>query len=1203
MAINPTDIKLLESERMTDYEDGGGRRTSRIILDAVPGNIFPKVSRLDTVYGRVNFRKVYGQVATANLDVYAGSHAVITDPPDNNKIDVLLFDTKSEFDDRTAARDRVESYVIYGPESRMIFFGRQLMGQQAVQVYQRVEDPLPEIGNVLSLTNETGGVITTQQYVRIQEVSHEVRVFTDALNGASDFTRRVVSIAINAPLRYEFNGPESPSRYTSVIRASKVRGTTSADASRYFGITTLEEAASLGGLTVKVDSVYKAIIPTTNREVPLSTIQPSGFATYRTTSDSVAALRSIGAIANGTETNIGRSFKRSTCYVLGASGGRADDDGLGNLVITTSHASFMGAGTVGLTVATLDYDDGSYTATRTHTGTNTLWAQQTVPVSVSAFTFDIPVTLTSRGAVYSITLNPLPVERAITVDFRALGNWYTLSVRKGQSVTVLKGDDDAYGIGSIDYINGALVFTLGALPDVGTSIIVSWGVAATCTSRRINNNARYRMLLPEGSVARNTVSTTYKVSAVDRVATDNGAGLLMYLGSQVGTVNYTNGELAMDTHIDPSTNVSVAYSVGAPIVQTFVDPFRNVGDGTVTLTMANPPLKVNSIKLSWNTDVELYDPITRSIPRRRDPIIIAYDDGVGNIRLDDATKTIVGTVAYSTGAITFQPDVTTSIPYLNYGWVNISATRQRWQFTGFSYAPAACIAPPEFDVRAEYRSTDSETSKTAVGPPALRYTLTPGYSDKIATGSIKFTLKGLTYVDRNGSMYHTENLSTGTATLCGTVDYITGVVDLTTWGATTSMATTVQDCLSFYGNASNSQFTFRLAGSPIRSGSFYVQATALDGTLLTASASSNGYITGTKARGLFVYSVGLCFVEFGQMVNAAANVSQPWYRAENVVGGQIWEPLEVDPASLTYNAVVVTSLPLNADILGLDPVRLPSDGRVPIFKTGDVAVVHGKRTTVLPNPVTAGSTYPLGTAGSANNLAEAWVEDAVFKRVPTQRYAINKVTGTITIAADFNPTTEVFVLPLTVTYRLEDMVLLSDVQINGQLSLTASLSRDYLAGDYVSSAMLFGDMNARATLFRDQLTWTGAWSDLLQGSSATAEYNLIDYPVEVLNQNAVTERWRLSFTSTTAFQLIGENLGQIATGNITTDLTISNQLTGLPYFTLRAAGWGSGWVAGNQIRFNTKAAGAPIWLTRTILPGASLEGDSFMVQMRGDVDV
>ena len=68
----------------------------------------------------------------------------------------------------------------------------------------------------------------------------------------------------------------------------------------------------------------------------------------------------------------------------------------------------------------------------------------------------------------------------------------------------------------------------------------------------------------------------------------------------------------------------------------------------------------------------------------------------------------------------------------------------------------------------------------------------------------------------------------------------------------------------------------------------------------------------------------------------------------------------------------------------------------------------------------------------------------------------------------------------------------------------------------------------------DQASWTSVWSDDLIGSGATAQYNDIDYPLEVLNDGAVTDRWRINFTSgnpssgTASFQVISENLGVIA---------------------------------------------------------------------------
>ena len=49
-----------------------------VFLSCLCGSELPKVSRIDSVYGRVNLRKVFTHVNTANLDMYAGAHAIIT---------------------------------------------------------------------------------------------------------------------------------------------------------------------------------------------------------------------------------------------------------------------------------------------------------------------------------------------------------------------------------------------------------------------------------------------------------------------------------------------------------------------------------------------------------------------------------------------------------------------------------------------------------------------------------------------------------------------------------------------------------------------------------------------------------------------------------------------------------------------------------------------------------------------------------------------------------------------------------------------------------------------------------------------------------------------------------------------------------------------------------------------------------------------
>ena len=120
---------------------------------------------------------------------------------------------------------------------------------------------------------------------------------------------------------------------------------------------------------------------------------------------------------------------------------------------------------------------------------------------------------------------------------------------------------------------------------------------------------------------------------------------------------------------------------------------------------------------------------------------------------------------------------------------------------------------------------------------------------------------------------------------------------------------------------------------------------------------------------------------------------------------------------------------------------------------------------------------------------------------------------------------------------------------------------------------------------------------------APGTYNDILAPLIVTNNGAVTEKWALRFTNTTTFEVIGEHVGTISNGNITTDTSPINPATGSPYFTIKGIGWGSGWAVGNVLRFNTVGALFPVWIVRTIQQGPeSVINDKFTILVRGDVD-
>ena len=579
----------------------------------------------------------------------------------------------------------------------------------------------------------------------------------------------------------------------------------------------------------------------------------------------------------------------------------------------------------------------------------------------------------------------------------------------------------------------------------------------------------------------------------------------------------------------------------------------------------------------------------------------AADDGAGTF-----PGVQYGSINYSSGIITFVP----TDPYRKTEWDRASGsgstagtsetesklTEWRTQEQSDQWGDGSLI-------RVTYTPDDATPTERSVTLPEMpiQLRLAPTSSQGIVPGAVMFDYCGKRYIDRNGLLYTDVTPANRAGIQAGSIDYATGWCVLTYWqaGFEIEPGTTVMQVLALvttYGEHTAENAFFRTAGSPLRPGSLYVQVVAEDGELLTGFADQSGNISGDHMRGTVEQEMGVVTVEFGEMVEAEGYEDEPWYDEDQVVGDMIWRPRLVIPSTLRYNCVVLSNLPLNADILGLDPVRLPSDGRVPIFRAGDVAVVHHTDSYGLPAEAEAGETYSVGRA----DLAALWLVDATGAKISREHYAVDLAAGTVTMAADLD--LGAIPQPLQAKHRIEQMVLLADVQINGQMAITAPLARDFPPGSHVSGGLLFGDVQAQATGLFDQQTWTGEWSDQRIGSQATGEYNTVDFPVEVLNEGAVTERWRIAFTSPAAFQVIGENLGVIATGTTSSDVAPINPVTLEPYFVMRAGGFGSGWAAGNQIRFNTRAASAPIWIARTVLPGATLAGDSFDLQLRGDID-
>lgn len=1227
MTINASDIKLIESEVMTDATDGGGRRTTRVIPDGVAGNIFPKVSRLDTVYGRLNLRKIYGQVDSENVDTYAGAHAIITDPPTNAKIGVVLFSTKNDFDRRSSARDRIESYVVSGPESRLRLYGRQPVGAKAVLCHQRETDPLPDIGDVYALVQEnTAGTMLFTQYIRVQTVESSVQEFEDD-RGIYRFN--VVVVGISSPLEYEFFGPDTPARGSNVQRLGKVRLTSVADAARYYGIQPISKPITAGDLTVKLPSIHAALVPTTQREVPISLAAIAGATGY------IAAGGSFTySDAFGSKYYFPGSVLPGSVLFSGGWPYPVTDDGEGALHAAAGSSGYSG---------TVDYGSGLTLMTPNfpQAGAATATASHGVAVSQPSHTAADEITLATRGSVYSKVVSPAPAPGTTIVDFRALGKWYRLRDEAGDGTLV--GFSAAVGTGTVDYVTGAIVVSLGSLPDVDSSVLYAWGSETHYRQRTGADAAVSAKLLQRIQLTKTPVKTN---SATLKVVDRTGALFTV----QLNTSNaYTSNGFIKHASLNPVTGVMmveysqlpmqgstvrVAYDFldeasGSTAPVTKSETFSVGGQTTLSLSEEISPGSVRVI-LPVSSQPG-YHPTTGARMPESFGDILCLDNGSGALVVADGQKiagnyggdrtaaavtagTIVGIINYSTGTI----GISNNIPFIAPGWVYPLGTRPgRWEdvamvATRVPYAGAAarpCVVTYRPASATTIDSGHEDELSFAQAP--FVFNITENVPDSVVPGSVSFNLGDSTtphqfnvYTDRNGVIVGLVGPTTGAATTFGSIDYDSGEIRLTDWALNfntiVSNRINLMSCLTRKGAFSTDRVHFRTSGSPLRPSSLFVQATSIDGEVISATSDVNGVISGTLITGVANQTMGTVSLRFGEWKPVSGNTSADWYNADNVDPSdtsRVWKPTLVLPDTFRYSAVVTANVSLDSTILGVDPVRLPLDGRIPMVRPADVAVIHNTQEYTLANPAVAGHTYSVGRTG----LTDLWLVDDKGVRVSFDLYTVDLDNGTVTMASPLNLTG--IEQPLRAKHRISDMVMVADALINGQVDVASEITHNYpVDGTYFSTALLFGDLYARVSNLFDQATWLGKWADELEGSESTSEYNNILYPIEVVNNGAVTERWRLSFTSSTVFQCIGENAGLIATGTIGQHFGPINPLTGEPYFVIRLGGWGSGWSVGNQLRFNTYAASAPIWLARTILPGASLTGDSIDIQLRGDVD-
>lgn len=1193
MTILSGDIKLLASKVMDDVPNGGGGPTGNVIPDGESNAIFGDVTERARAGGSVSIRQLHLAVQTDNTSAFMDPSIIVSTPPNDANVSITLAKCDT-FALRTAIANTVENYLIQSTEWGGYLLENHVAGQRSIQLFQRPGAPTPTIGRTLVLVSDEGKPGQIIQFVRVTKVDVEVRTFTYNTSGSYiEYKADVVACELTDALRSNFAGSPPSRSYLREAAKTVVRDTSVADAAQFFGVTPLSALAHVGDSLLRVASVYTQLVPSARTEVVALDQIPAGVRTITLATTprqvDVAVAAHTQRIKVGQE-NRGFSFVAMLKPLPAPGTIVISYMALGNWysIYDDGKGGFEGSG-----VGQVIYSTGSLSMTfpsMPDAGSSIIvqWGESV------GYTNRSNMTLSLRVPEYCFMLEePGVVPGSIEITWESGGS-------------VRHATDDGAGLitgsavsGYVDYPSGTVLLRTIYLPNPGAVLNIAYTVDNVITENHAG-------LTPD---AGGFITVPF--------AQQPAAGTVQIEWATARNVSNTSG--GQETTTSAVKSAEVGYVIRS-VPETYTPaPIVLGGGGGLGLDVPGityqPGTEIRYVPQPYATKKETGSTATKNQQSGKTDdnklvvITSVTDDGAGHFIDSMGTVNYVGksasvkvlefdrsTEAYKSDyddAKTFESD-------MGGGASGNSSARKGAEYGTASVGEQILAGST---VVAKYRVAPAapQAKTMTYTPGAVSFDLTPYTTDSIVPGSVQFRWRLDTYTDFEGTIYR-DRTSGSPGIASGVIDYSTGQVLMYDYGTAGDVTggKVLQSLWTRRRAWTTACIFFRTQAAPIKPTGVVLNLIDTTGNNLTATGDLDGNLTGAHMRGKIEYLTGIVELQFGDYVLDTALTPEQkaewWYSADDVGAVQpdkIWRPWPVDPTTLRYNSVSYFYLPIDAEILGLDPVRLPPDGRVPIFRPGSYVVIgHSAKTPAAT--LSNGQTVDC----ARTRLSRVRVIGSDSQTIHTG-YTADLDAGTVT-ATDVSGWAQ----PVAIEHRIEQLDRLRDVHINGDISTVGQLAHEFPLGSTVSSAITAPTLRARVSQFFDQQTWDGlTWKDSLVGNQAPATYNDALAPVELTNAGALTERFALRFTSSTAFECIGEHVGFIGTGSINTDFAPVNPVGNAPYFTLRAIGWGTGWAAGNVQFLHVVGAMYPFACIRTVQMGPAAGTDySFELLGRGDVD-
>lgn len=1201
MAITQNDLEILKSEIMADTPDGGGLPTGIAVIDGVSNNLLPDVSDIDRLIGRVRLRKVYLAVKTANTDLLQAPRMLFTELPENPNISVFAFKASSFADRRVDAQNKIESYLAFGSKWAGHLLETQLAGQRVIQVSLDKNDPVPAVGQPLVIVQNEGQSDEYYQYIRPLKVDTVERRFQRTVS--ETVTRTVATIEFGDTLNKTFNGLTVPEFYQNANtgRRAILREARVADAAKYYSASRLAEpVVAMQSRQVRLNSIYTQVVPSTQVETPILQRDPANQVATQARGDGVIAINQSVNVTTNTAFNLPSGIAVGTLSL--SVGGQNLTDRDGELVNSN-----------GLAYASIKYGIGQITwYDLLNTGQTTVTGSYK---PASEFTrvaqTDYQVVNDNAGYNFVRELGAEPVPNSLKITYTVGGDNYLVH-DDGRGNLI---DDDGNGRGTVQ--GKTVLLTTAAIPDAASYIVYSFGVDLDTVKYGAQEllPAYHAAVIADEAVGDITITWGEAKTAT----MSNG----VITGDATGTFNANELHIAPKETVAKDTVFTVTYNKVLDSMTTSIEAIyspqntNGVFTGSVDLGAAIEELSFNVI---------LSD-------KQSPQVMVSFGIAEGG------TKLFVKGVFYPSLQYVPQYSGNTVVHDSAYSWHRYaSVAGDDWQPTLVSSSVNKATGKADFSIKVMRKKTVTDvvmagginkqplfstktidtnlfietviikgvatvggtTEQATIGMKADKLLISPPQASDtpIVSGSVFIDAIGQSLRDDNGKVKNG-------ADVVGNINIKSGVIELTTWQAGAVNTVNLNSMLRENDPVPLANIIFRTPVAPLKKASLQISAELADGTMLSLSTDEQGGITGSKyAHGTVDFKAGFVALYFYEKLGVTANpniVNESWYDAANIYmesgTNYINKPIYVKPDSIRYNAIAYSYLPLDKELIGLDPVRLPSDGRVPFVRKGDSIAITELKTMQLPTNA-PNDTFDLGF----ERLSDVNVVDSTGKKVSFDYLDIDLDAGTLKLNGLLDMSG--YTAPLTAKYRIMDIALVIETDISGRVTLSTPITHDYSTAAVFSSMLLAGDMQARAYNVFGQKSWSGVWSDSLIGDATTSQLQVTNNPIVVTNRDSIEERWALVFTGVNSFRVIGEAVGEIGIGSTGGDTSPINPMTGYPYFTIPAAAWGTGWSANNVVRFNTAAAKYPVWIGNAIQQhtGSSSDNYDFTIGYHANID-